>query len=94
MTKILGYREDPLKVESEVGDDPGWDWYARSYNFRPIVESPRGAIATASMMLCDSCRQVVKSMGGPGHRCYCVNCYEALKVADFAQGHKHNILEK
>ncbi len=90
---ILGYREQPLRTESE-DNQPGYDWHSRSYVFKPIEESPRGAIATASMMLCDSCRRVIKSMGGPGHRCYCVNCYEQLKLTDFAEGHEHSIMEK
>ena len=89
---ILGYRENPLKVDGKEGDDLGWDWHARSYIFRPIEESKPGMIATAAMMLCDSCRTVIKSMGGPGNRCYCVNCYEQLKIADFAQGHEHSIV--
>lgn len=89
---ILGYREQPLRTESE-DNEPAWDWHSRSYVFKPIVETPRGAIATASMMLCDDCRTVIKSMGGPGHRCYCLKCYEALKLFDFAEGHEHEILE-
>lgn len=94
MQTILGYSEDPLKVESEEGDDPGWDWNARSYIFRPIHETPRGAIATAAMMLCRDCSTVIKSMGGGGNRYYCVKCYEALKVIDFAEGHTHEIVER
>lgn len=94
MKTILGYREDPLKVESEEGDDPGWDWNARSYCFRPIRENPRGAIVTASVMTCASCSKIIKSMGGPGYRCYCVSCYDQIKLVDFAEGHEHTIQEK
>lgn len=90
---ILGYREQPLRVESE-DDEPAYDWYSRSYVFNPIEESKRGMISTAAMMLCDSCRKVIKSMGGPGYRCYCVDCYTQLKIADFAEGHEHSIMEK
>lgn len=89
MTKILGYREN-LKLKS----DGGYDYQERSYTFRPIQESKPGSIVTAAVMMCFSCRAVIKSMGGPGYRCYCVKCYEALKVADFAQGHTHTIQEK
>lgn len=85
---ILGYRENlPLK------SDGGYDYERRSYIFRSIVETPRGAIVTASVMMCQECRAVIKSMGGPGYRCYCVNCYNALKIRDFAEGHEHIIEE-
>lgn len=88
---ILGYREDPKKLE-----DGDYDWYGnlRSYNFRVIEEHKRGTIATAAVMMCHECRAMIKSMGGPGHRCFCVKCYEALKVADFAEGNTHTIVEK
>ena len=88
---ILGYNEDPPKLENGEYD---WDRNIRSYVFRPIEESKPGMIATASMLLCGQCRTVIKSMGGPGYRSYCIKCYEATKVADFAQGHTHTIVEK
>lgn len=89
---ILGYREQPLRTESE-DNEPAWDWHSRSYVFKPITETPRGMISTAAVMICDECRAIIKSMGGPGHRCYCLKCYESLKLFDFAEGHEHEILE-
>ena len=93
MTTILGYREQPLRTESE-DNEPAYDYYSRSYIFSPIKETPRGAITTASVMICDECGSIIKSMGGPGHRCYCSKCYESLKLFDFSEGHTHTILEK
>lgn len=90
---ILGYREQPLRIESE-DNETAYDWYGRSYVFKPIEETPRGAIATAAVMMCAMCGTVIKSMGGPGHRCYCTKCYDLLKLADFSIGHEHTILEK
>lgn len=84
---ILGYQEELLEVNGE------YDYHSRSYHFTPIKETPRGAIATAAMMLCKECRTVIKSMGGGGTRCYCLKCYDALKLFDFAEGHTHTILE-
>lgn len=88
---ILGYREQPLRTESE-DNEPEYDWYSRSYVFEPITPTPRGAIVTAAVMTCIECKSMIKSMGGPGSRCYCVKCYEALKLFDFAQGHEHEII--
>lgn len=86
---ILGYREDP-----KLKDDGGYDYEVRSYVFRPIQERRPGTITTAAIMLCSDCRKIIKSMGGPGFRCYCNQCYDQLKIQDFAAGHKHTILEK
>lgn len=88
MNSILGYREDPKLLEN--GE---YDWEGRSYNFRSITESKKGMIATAAVMTCSDCGSIIKSMGGPGYRCYCLKCYEALKVKDFALGHEHKIQE-
>lgn len=89
---ILGYQERPLRTESE-DNEPEYDWYSRSYVFEPITETPRGAIVTAAVMLCAECNIMIKGMGGGSRRCYCVKCYEALKLFDFAQGHKHEIVD-
>lgn len=89
---ILGYREQPLRTESE-DNQPAYDWYSRSYVFKPITETPRGSIVTAAIMTCQECRTIIKYMGGPGSRCYCTKCYEALKLFDFAEGHEHTIME-
>lgn len=89
MTMILGYRENP-----NLKSDGGYDYNTRSYVFRPILESKPGMIATAAVMMCQECRTIIKSMGGPGYRCYCVKCYDVLKLTDFAEGHKHEIVEK
>ncbi len=91
MTKILGYREQPLRTESD-DNEIEYDYYSRSYIFSPIKETPRGAIVTAAVMMCEECGTAIKSMGGPGHRCYCLRCYDALKLFDFAEGHGHTIL--
>ena len=90
MTDILGYSEDPYCNEEGEYD---WDSDSRSYVFRPIRESKRGMIATAAVLMCGQCGHFIKSMGGPGYRSYCLKCYEATKVSDFAQGHTHNILD-
>lgn len=62
---ILGYREQPLRAESE-DNESAYDWYSRSYVFKPITETPRGSIATASIMTCQECQTIIKYMGGPG----------------------------
>ena len=90
---ILGYREQPLRIPSE-DNESAYDWDSRSYVFTPITENPRGAITTAAFMLCTMCGTTIKTMGGPGHRCYCNKCYNLLKLADFSIGHEHTILEK
>lgn len=87
---ILGYSEDPFKPEH---GDYEWESDQRSYTFRPIRESRRGVIATAAVLMCNHCGHFIKSMGGPGYRSYCMKCYEVTKVADFAQGHTHTIVE-
>lgn len=92
INEILGYREQPLATESE-DNEPAYDYHSRSYQFSPVRPSRPGMIATASLMMCQECGYVIKSMGGPGYRCFCIKCYEALKVADFAQGHEHTVLE-
>ena len=89
---ILGYQERPLRTESE-DNEPEYDWYSRSYVFEPITETPRGAIVTAAVMLCAECNTMIKGMGGGSRRCYCVKCYEALKLFDFAEGHEHEIVD-
>lgn len=85
--KLIGYEENLLEVDGE------FDYTARSYSFSPIYENAPGMIATASMRMCRECRSVVSSMGGPGYRCVCLKCYPAVKLADFAQGHTHDIKE-
>ena len=92
MTEILGYREQPLRVASD-DNQPEYDWHSRSYVFKPITETPRGSIVTSAVMLCQDCNKIIKSMGGPGSRCYCLKCYEALKLFDFSEGHEHSIME-
>lgn len=87
---ILGYRERPLKIVNENGDED-WDFDARSYVFDSILPTARGMIATAALMLCEECRNPIKSMGGPGHHCYCLECYDILKIRDFAEGHVHEL---
>ncbi len=93
MTTILGYREQPLITESDDNESE-YDYHSRSYVFRPIKETPRGAIVTASVMTCAACSKIIKSMGGPGHRCYCLSCYDQIKLVDFAEGHEHIVMEK
>lgn len=85
---LLGY-EEQLK---EVNGD--YDYHSRSYVFSPIHEPRRGTITTAALRLCRECRGVISSMGGGGNRCVCPKCYEVLKLADFAEGHEHIILER
>ncbi len=92
MTDILGYSEDPHKDRD--GNYAWEDHTIRSYIFRPIRESQRGMISTAAVLMCGQCGHWIKSMGGPGYRSYCLKCYEATKVLDFAQGHEHTIVEK
>lgn len=87
---ILGYREKPQRVPSD-DNETAYDWDTRSYMFDPIVPTKPGMISTAAMMLCQECRKTIKSMGGPGLRCYCVECYAILKIRDFAEGHSHEV---
>ena len=89
---ILGYSEDPY-CNAEGEYDFG-NHTVRTYKFRPIHETPRGAISTASVLLCGQCRSSIKSMGGPGWRSYCIKCYDVLKLTDFVQGHEHEIIER
>jgi hypothetical protein len=93
MTTILGYKEQPLRTESE-DNEPEYDYHSRSYIFSPIKETPRGSIVTASVMICAECSTIIKSMGGPGYRCYCLRCYDALKLFDFSEGHEHEMLQR
>ena len=85
--KLLGYREQPKLLDNGEYD---WEENLRSYCFSPIRDR-HGGIGTAAILLCSSCRTVLSGIGGPGHRCYCVKCYEVLKVQDFAEGHEHTI---
>lgn len=91
-TRILGYTEEPLRVESE-DNQPAWDYNTRTYIFRPITETPRGMITTMAFLMCSECGSAIKSSGGPGHNSYCPECYEQLKLLDFSQGHEHEIRE-
>ena len=85
MRKLLGYDEELLEVNGE------YDYYSRSYVFRPIYEVQRGAIATAAMRMCRECGSIISSMGGGGNRYVCLKCYPVLKVADFSEGHTHAV---
>ena len=85
--KILGYSERILEVNGE------YDYYGRSYQYDPIRESQRGTIATAAVILCQECRTMIKSMGGPGHRSLCLSCYPKVKLQDFAEGHAHQVFD-
>lgn len=84
----LGYNERLLEKNGE------YNYGDRSYIFDPIYEAPKGSIVTQAIMLCRECLGIIKYTGGPGMRSVCLKCYPALKVADFAQGHKHTITEK
>lgn len=84
---VLGYEEELKEVDGE------YDYQSRSYVFSPIHEPKRGTITTAAVKLCRECRGVISSMGGGGNRYICPKCYQMLKLADFAQGHEHEILE-
>jgi len=84
---LLGYNERPVEVDGE------YDYNKRSYIFDPIYEARRGFLVTQAMMMCRECGHVIKSTGGPGYRSVCLNCYPVLKLADFAQGHQHNVTE-
>lgn len=83
--KLLGYDERLVERDGE------YDYVARSYIFDPIYEARKGYIVTQSVMLCRECRGIIKYTGGPGMRSVCLNCYPALKVSDFAQGHEHKV---
>ena len=87
MKNLLGYNERLVERDGE------YDYVARSYIFDPICETPRGFIVTQSVMLCRECRKIIKYTGGPGLRAVCLDCYPALKVADFAEGHTHTLGE-
>lgn len=85
--KLLGYEENLLEVDGE------YDYHSRSYQFSPVYEIPRGAIATAALSLCRECRGIIRSMGGGSTRYVCLKCYPIVKTADFAEGHAHVIQE-
>lgn len=87
---ILGYQEQPKKI----GNDYSWRDEDRSYMFTPIEENKKGMITTAAFMMCHNCGIVIKSMGGPGRKCYCLTCYDVLKVEDFSQGFTHEIITR
>lgn len=84
---LLGYSEELLEVDGE------FDYHARSYRFSPIFDIQRGFIATAAVLSCRECRRIIRSMGGGSNRAVCLKCYPALKTADFAEGHTHEISE-
>jgi hypothetical protein len=86
--KLLGYDERPLEVNGE------YDYAERSYCFDPVYESQRGYIVTQAFRMCRVCGSVISSTGGPGHRSVCLQCYPAVKVADFAEGHTHVIPDR
>ena len=81
--KLLGYDERLVERDGE------YDYVARSYIFDPIHETPKGFISTQSLMTCRECRGIIKYNGGPGMRSVCLDCYPAVKVRDFAEGHTH-----
>ena len=83
--EILGYTEELLEVNGE------YDYESRSYKFSPVREIPRGAIATAALLMCRDCHTPLRSMGGGSHRALCLHCYDVLKLRDFAEGHEHYI---
>jgi hypothetical protein len=85
--QILGYDEQLLERDGE------YDYVARSYVFIPIYEARKGYITTQAVMTCRACRSIIKYTGGPGLRSICLDCYPALKVADFSEGHTHDIKE-
>jgi len=88
MTKeLLCYDEQLLEVDGD------YDYYSRSYQFRPVYESGRGMIATAALRMCRECNVIISSMGGGGNRYVCLKCYPVLKLRDFAEGHPHTIEE-
>lgn len=88
MKELLGYNEELLEVDGE------FDYVNRSYIFSPIYETPPGYIVTQAVMMCRDCRSIIKYTGGGGNRYVCTKCYPALKLADFAEGHTHEILGK
>jgi hypothetical protein len=86
--KLLGYDERLLEVDGE------YDYTGRSYIFDPIYERGRGFIVTQALRMCRECGSVISSTGGPGYRSVCLQCYPALKVADFTEGHVHVIPDR
>ena len=84
---LLGYEERMLEVDGE------YDYSARSYQFDPIYETGRGFIVTQALRMCRECSDVISGTGGPGYRSVCLKCYPVLKLADFAEGHEHNVTE-
>ena len=89
---LLGYNENLLIVASD-DNQIGYDYHARTYKFSPIYPVPAGRISTAAFRLCRECGSAISSSGGPGYRSVCLICYPLLKIADFAQGHEHEIVE-
>jgi len=83
----LGYDEELLEVNGE------YDYHGRSYRFSPIYEIQRGSIATAAMLMCRECRTVIRGMGGGSNRAVCLQCYPAVKLRDFSEGHTHDVKE-
>ncbi len=88
MSKLIGYDERLVEVDGE------YVYNGRSYIFDPIYEGRSGMISTAAFRMCRECHGVISSMGGPGYRSVCLKCYDAVKLADFAEGHVHNVTEK
>lgn len=43
---------------------------------KPIYETKRGYIYTASCILCRECGAIIRGMGGPGFGSICVPCHE------------------
>lgn len=85
--EILGYTEELLEVDGE------YDYQARSYKFEPVRNLKRGMIATAAFLVCRDCHKPLRSMGGGGNRSLCLNCYDVLKLRDFAEGKTHTIFD-
>lgn len=85
--KLLGYEENLLEVDGE------YDYHSRSYQFSPVYEIPRGAIATAAVLMCRECRGAIRGMGGGSTRSVCLKCYPTVKLRDFAEGHSHTVNE-
>ena len=85
--EILGYTEELLEVDGE------YDYQARSYQFEPVRNVKRGMIATAAFLVCRDCHKPLRSMGGGGNRSLCLNCYDVLKLRDFAEGKTHAIFD-
>ena len=85
--EILGYTEELLEVDGE------YDYHSRSYIFEPVRDIRRGFIATAAILMCRDCHKPLRSMGGGDNRSLCLNCYDVLKLRDFAEGKTHTIFD-